>query len=61
MEFASAGAFGRTWLVGEPTLGLAWAAGFALLALAVFRFRTRTRRHSTTQPQSATSTGRMSV
>jgi ABC-2 type transport system permease protein len=56
MQFASGGAFGSTWLVAELALGLAWAAGFALLALAVFRIRTRTRRHPATEPQSQTST-----
>jgi hypothetical protein len=45
MQFASGGAFGGTWLIGELLLGLAWAAAFALLALAVFRVRTRVRHH----------------
>jgi hypothetical protein len=56
MQFASGGAFANTWLAGELALGLAWAAGFALLALAVFRIRTRTRRHSSTEPKPATTT-----
>jgi hypothetical protein len=56
MQFASGGAFDSTWLAGELALGLAWAAGFALLAFAVFRIRTRTRRHATTRPQPATTT-----
>ncbi|HET6548152.1 MAG TPA: hypothetical protein VFG79_06850 [Solirubrobacter sp.] len=43
MQFASGGAFGDTWLFAELALGLAWAAAFALLALAVFRVRTRVR------------------
>ena len=42
--------------VASLIIGLAWAAGFALLALAVFRIRTRTRRHSTTEPQTAATT-----
>jgi hypothetical protein len=56
MQFASGGAFDGTWLAGELALGLAWAAGFAVLALAVFRIRTRTRRHPATEPRSTTST-----
>jgi hypothetical protein len=50
MQFASGGAFGNTWLVTDALLGLAWAAGFALLALAVFRLRTRVRRHPADEP-----------
>jgi ABC-2 type transport system permease protein len=61
MQFASGGAFDDTWLAGELALGLAWAAGFALLALAVFRVRTRTRRHPTTEPQPVTSIARARV
>jgi hypothetical protein len=44
MQFASGGAFADRWLFADLALGLAWAAGFALLALVVFAFRTRVRR-----------------
>lgn len=43
MQFAVGGAFGGTALPGHLTLGLVWAAGFAAVGLAVFRFRTRDR------------------
>jgi ABC-2 type transport system permease protein len=43
MQFASGGAFADRWLFAELALGLAWAAAFALLALAVFSYRTRAR------------------
>jgi ABC-2 type transport system permease protein len=46
MQFAAGGAFGDTWLWGDLALGLAWAAGFAGVALLVFRVRTRVRRHT---------------
>jgi hypothetical protein len=45
MQFASGGAFGDVWLGGDVLLGIAWAAAFALIALAVFRVRTRVRSH----------------
>ena len=61
MQVASGDVFGHTWLAGEVALDVAWAAGFALLALAVFRVRTLTRRHSTTEPHSATSTAGWSI
>lgn len=41
MQFAVGGAFSHTWLWGHLALGLAWAAGFTLCGLAVFRQRTR--------------------
>jgi len=43
MQFAVGGSFGHTALWGHLLLGLAWAAGFALCGLAVFRIRTGTR------------------
>jgi hypothetical protein len=47
MQFAVGGAFGHTALWGHLALGLAWAAGFALAGLVIFRIRTRGRRHAT--------------
>lgn len=43
MQFAAAGAFGRTALPGHLVLGLVWAAGFTAVGLLVFRARTRGR------------------
>ncbi len=43
MQFAVGGAFGHTALWQHLALGLAWAAGFTLIGLAIFRFRTRNR------------------
>lgn len=45
MQFAVGGSFARTALWGHLALGLAWAAGFAVCGLIVFRIKTRTRRH----------------
>ena len=44
-QFASAGAFARSWLWSDLALGLAWAAGFATLGLLVFQRRTRVLHH----------------
>jgi hypothetical protein len=44
MQFATGGSLGGRWLLADLALGLAWAAGFALLALAAFAIRTRPRR-----------------
>jgi ABC-2 type transport system permease protein len=43
MQFAVGGAFGQTALWRHLTLGLAWAAAFGTVGLAVFRLRTRNR------------------
>lgn len=50
MQVAVGGAFGHTALWGHLALGLAWAAGFALCGLVVFRIRTRSRRLAVPQP-----------
>ncbi|MFL6111009.1 MAG: hypothetical protein ACJ786_06630 [Catenulispora sp.] len=47
MQFAVGGAFGHTALWGRLAIGLAWAGGFALCGLLVFRIKTRTRRPET--------------
>jgi hypothetical protein len=39
------GAFGHATLWGHLALGLAWAAAFTIAGLAIFRLRTRSRRH----------------
>jgi len=44
MQFAVGGAFGHTALWSHLALGLAWAAAFTVVGLAVFHFRTRARR-----------------
>ena len=46
MQFAVGGSLGHTALWGHLALGLAWALVFTLTGLAVFRLRTRTRRHA---------------
>ncbi|WP_306185349.1 hypothetical protein [Streptomyces sp. MK5] len=46
MQFAVGGSFGRTALWGHLALGLAWAAVFSIVGLAVFRLRTRNRTHT---------------
>lgn len=43
MQFAVGGSFGHTALWGHLAFGLAWAAAFGTVGLAVFRFRTRNR------------------
>jgi hypothetical protein len=45
MQFAVGGSFARTALWGHLALGLAWAAGFTVCGLVVFRVKTRSRRH----------------
>lgn len=45
MQFAVGGAFAHATLWKHLGLGLAWAAGFAVCGLVVFRARTRTRQH----------------
>jgi ABC-2 type transport system permease protein len=47
MQFAVGGSFGHQALWGHLALGLAWAAGFAIGGLIIFRARTRTRTHPT--------------
>jgi ABC-2 type transport system permease protein len=44
MQFASAGAFGHTWLWSDLAIGCAWALSFAAVGLVVFQLRTRSRR-----------------
>jgi ABC-2 type transport system permease protein len=46
MQFSVGGAFGDTALWGHLALGLAWAAAFTTVGLAVFHLRTRTRTHT---------------
>ena len=53
MQFAAGGAFAHTWLWSDVGLGLAWAAAFIVLALLVFRLRTRVHRHTTPRSSSA--------
>ncbi|MGE5289208.1 MAG: hypothetical protein ACM3ML_18835 [Micromonosporaceae bacterium] len=50
MQFAVGGSFGHTALLAQLALGLAWAAVFAFAGLAIFRFRTRSRRHAASTP-----------
>jgi hypothetical protein len=45
MQFAVGGSFGHQALWRHLALGLAWAAGFAIGGLIIFRARTRTRTH----------------
>jgi hypothetical protein len=47
MQFAVGGSSGHQALWGHLALGLAWAAGFAIGGLIIFRARTRTRTHPT--------------
>ncbi|WP_159007037.1 hypothetical protein [Streptomyces sp. NRRL S-813] len=46
MQFAVGGTLGHTALWGHLALGLAWAAVFSIVGLAVFRLRTRTRTYA---------------
>jgi len=50
MQFAVGGSFGRTFLLSHLALGLAWAAGFTVAGLVIFRFRTRSRTHPARPP-----------
>jgi hypothetical protein len=43
MQFAAGGAFADSALWGHLGLGLAWAAGFSVVGLIIFRVRTRNR------------------
>jgi ABC-2 type transport system permease protein len=47
MQFAVGGVFGHHVLWAHLLLGLAWAAAFTVLGLAVFGVKTRSRRHGT--------------
>ena len=46
MQFAVGGSLGHSALWRHLALGLAWALGFTVAGLVIFRLRTRTRRHT---------------
>lgn len=50
MQFAVGGSLGHAWLWGHLALGSMWAVAFTVAGLAVFRLRTRSRRHSGSTP-----------